>query len=41
MRRPELDVALSDGLAYTVTDAPYRQHLKESVEHKEVSCLVS
>jgi hypothetical protein len=36
MRRPQDDVALIDGEGYMVTDGPYREHLKASIETKEV-----
>ena len=36
MRQPELDVALTDGEGYNVWDAPYRVHLKEAIEIKQV-----
>lgn len=36
MRRPELDVALTDGEGYVVQDAPYRGHLSVAVEIKQV-----
>jgi hypothetical protein len=41
MRRPEDDVALIDGEGYMVTDGPYREHLREAVETKEVVNLIS
>lgn len=40
MRRPEDDVALIDGEGYMVTDGPYREHLREAVEAKEVKQLI-
>ena len=36
MKRPEFDVGLVDGEGYTVEDSPYRQHLRESIEYKQV-----
>jgi hypothetical protein len=36
MQRPDLDVGLTDGEGYMVESAPYRQHLEESIEVKEV-----
>ena len=36
MRRPEDDVALADGHAFMVADAPYKEHLKSAAEYKEV-----
>jgi len=41
MRRPDLDVALTNGEGYMVETTSYSQHLKVSVEHKQVSdaCL--
>lgn len=36
MRNPEDDVALADGHAFMVTDAPYKEHLKTAAEFKEV-----
>jgi hypothetical protein len=38
MKKPDEDVALTDGEGFTVTDMPYRVHLAESVEYKQV-CL--
>lgn len=35
MKYPEDDVALADGLAFMVETAPYEEHLKESVDHKQ------
>jgi hypothetical protein len=40
MRRPEDDIALIDGEGYMVTDGPYREHLREAVETKEVVNLI-
>ena len=37
MSHPERDVYLSDGLAYMVQWAPYKQHLDHSAVTKEVS----
>ena len=37
MRKPDDDIALIDGEGYMVTDGPYREHLKYSVESKEVN----
>ena len=36
MRNPEDDVALADGHAFMVTDAPYKEHLKTAAEFHEV-----
>jgi hypothetical protein len=36
MRRPELDVVLTDGEGYFVEDAPYQKHLKEFQDIKQV-----
>ena len=36
MKHPEDDVALADGHAYMVTDAPYKEHLKTAAETKNV-----
>ena len=38
MRNPEDDVALADGHAFMVTDAPYKEHLKTAAEFKEAGC---
>jgi hypothetical protein len=40
MRRPELDVALTDGNGYVVEDKPYRLHLSEAVEIKQVMWIM-
>lgn len=40
MREPELDIFLSDGSAYMVTDAEYQAHLSSAMESKEVSQLI-
>jgi hypothetical protein len=40
MRRPELDVSLTDGNGYVVEDSPYREHLGEAVEIKQVCYLI-
>ncbi|KAI6027071.1 hypothetical protein EDC04DRAFT_2573228, partial [Pisolithus marmoratus] len=37
MNKPELDVALSDGKGYMVTEVPYQSHLKQSLDSKERS----
>ncbi|KAI6011750.1 hypothetical protein BKA83DRAFT_96051 [Pisolithus microcarpus] len=37
MNKPELDVALSDGKGYMVTEVPYQKHLKQSLDSKERS----
>lgn len=39
MRRPDLDLALTDGQGYVVEDFPYRQHLATAVEIKQVSLM--
>jgi hypothetical protein len=36
MRRPELDVALTDGEGYFVEDAPYQNHLKQFKDIRQV-----
>ena len=36
MRNPEDDVPLSDGHAFMVQDAPYKEHLKTAKEYHEV-----
>lgn len=36
MRRPDLDVVLTDGEGYFVEDAPYKKHLKEFQDIKQV-----
>jgi hypothetical protein len=41
MRRPDLDVGLTDGEGYVVESKQYQQHLKESIEIKEVWMLCS
>jgi hypothetical protein len=38
MKQPRLDVSLSDGLGYMVTEGDYQAHLSLAVESKEV-CL--
>lgn len=38
MRNPDDDVALADGHAFMVTDAPYKEHLKTAAEFNEVRC---
>ena len=40
MRRPEFDVALTDGDAYVVNDKPYCLHLSEAVEIKQVMWIM-
>ncbi|KAI6125608.1 hypothetical protein EDD16DRAFT_1517081 [Pisolithus croceorrhizus] len=37
MNKPELDVALSDGKGYMVSEGPYQNHLQQSLDTKEVS----
>jgi hypothetical protein len=37
MKHPEDDVAFADGLAFMVERAPYKVHLAESIETKQVS----
>jgi hypothetical protein len=39
MRRPELDVSLTNGQGYVVEDSTYRQHLEEAVEIRQVCYL--
>jgi hypothetical protein len=36
MRHPEDDVALEDGCGFMVQTEPYKVHLEESVEFKQV-----
>ncbi|KAI6137012.1 hypothetical protein F5141DRAFT_1059940 [Pisolithus sp. B1] len=35
MNKPELDVALSDGKGYMVSEGPYQNHLQQSLDTKE------
>jgi hypothetical protein len=37
MKQPHLDVTLSDGLGYMVTEGDYQVHLSSAVESKEVA----
>ncbi|KAI6131227.1 hypothetical protein EV401DRAFT_1884110 [Pisolithus croceorrhizus] len=37
MNRPELDVTLSDGKGYMVSEGPYQNHLQQSLDSKERS----
>ncbi|KAI6106523.1 hypothetical protein EDD16DRAFT_1695447 [Pisolithus croceorrhizus] len=37
MNKPELDVALSDGKGYMVSEGPYQNHLQHSLDSKERS----
>ncbi|KAI6006640.1 hypothetical protein F5J12DRAFT_782886 [Pisolithus orientalis] len=37
MNKPELDVSLSDGKGYMVSEAPYQTHLQQSLDNKERS----
>ena len=37
MKKPWEDVALTVNKGFNVEDAPYREHLAESVEYKQVS----
>ncbi|KAI6118298.1 hypothetical protein F5141DRAFT_975524, partial [Pisolithus sp. B1] len=37
MNKPELDVALSDGKGYMVSEGPYQNHLQQSLDSKERS----
>jgi len=37
MNKPELDVFLSDGNGYMVSESPYQKHLMQSLDSKEVS----
>lgn len=39
MKQPHLDVRLSDGLGYMVTEADYQAHLLLAVESKEVCSI--
>jgi len=36
MKRPLEDIALTDKEGYAVEDLPYREHLEESIEYKQV-----
>lgn len=36
MRKPEDDVALSDGLAYMVANGPYENHVSRAADNEEV-----
>lgn len=37
MRRPELDVVLTDGEGYFVEEAPYQEHLRDFQDIRQVS----
>ena len=37
MKRPELDVVLTDGEGYFVEDAPYQEHLRDFQDIRQVS----
>ncbi|KAI6161829.1 hypothetical protein EDD17DRAFT_1480227 [Pisolithus thermaeus] len=37
MNKPEMDVSLSDGKGYMVSEIPYQSHLQQSVDNKERS----
>ena len=39
MRYPEDDVALADGSAFMVETGPYKEHLKDSKDAKQVHFL--
>jgi hypothetical protein len=39
MKKPLEDVALTDKEGYAVEDVPYRVHLAESIEYKQVLLL--
>lgn len=39
MKQPELDIFLSDGLGYMVTEEEYQVHLASATESKEVNWL--
>ena len=41
MNKPQLDVALSDGRGYMVSEAPYSIHLLQSLDNKEVTMIVA
>ena len=41
MNKPQLDVALSDGRGYMVSEGPYSIHLLQSLDNKEVSAIVA
>lgn len=38
MNKPELDVSLSDGTGYMVSEEPYQTHLEQPLDNKEVGC---
>jgi hypothetical protein len=40
MKQPHLDIRLSDGLGYMVTEADYQAHLLSAVESKEVRSIL-
>ena len=40
IRRPELDVSLTDGDTCIMENSPYQEHLKEAVEIKQVCYLI-
>lgn len=39
MKKPENDIALSDGLGYMVENGPYQTHIATAAENKEVGPL--
>ncbi|KAI5998350.1 hypothetical protein F5J12DRAFT_895546 [Pisolithus orientalis] len=39
MNKPELDVSLSDGKGYMVSEAPYQTHLQQSLDNKEAEWM--
>lgn len=39
MRNPEDEVPLSDGHGFMVTSAPYKQHIKEANDSREVYAI--
>ena len=41
MRRPENDISLTPGGRYMVEPMCYENHLKEAVDHREVSFLLN
>jgi hypothetical protein len=41
MRKPEDDVALSDGLAYMVANEPYQNHIAQAANNEEVYIIES
>ncbi|KAI6009701.1 hypothetical protein EDC04DRAFT_2871369 [Pisolithus marmoratus] len=38
MNKPEMDVSLSDGKGYMVSEIPYQSHLQQSLDNKRSTC---